>query len=96
MYNLCFIDDYDEAVRESFGEKYDQSDDLSQSNVLVTCGAPLSEEMLSSKLIFAILDCSGGTADIPAAFCSERGIVIFNAGSDTESSVMCVRDYIEN
>ena len=96
MYNICFLDEYNENVKDLFGERYDLSDDLSQSNVLVTCGASLSEDMLSSKLVFAVLDCSIGGADIPEAFCSEHGIVIFRASDDLSDPVLHVRDYIEN
>ena len=96
MYNICFIDEYNEKVKEVFGEKYDLSDDLSQSNVVVTSGASLSEEMLSSKLVFAVLDISRGAADIPEGFCSEHGIVIYRAADREEGSALNVRDYIEN
>ena len=65
MYNIYCLGEPDTGVLECFGEKYDLTGDISQANVLVSFGADITEEMLGSKLIFAVLDCSYGRSKLP-------------------------------
>ena len=102
MYNIYFVDNPDTEVIDAFGEYYDVTDDISQANVLITCGNEIAGDMLSSKLIFAVLDCSGGKAPVPEDEIREHGIILFRVSGDTPApagisdAALCVRDYIEN
>ena len=115
MYNLFFEGALDEDVRarviESFGEKYDLTDDPTQANVVVTDGNELSDELISSKLVFAVVDLSvvdpskstssKSTSPLSAEALAERGIVLFRTSGDSDndeiiSLVAAARGFIED
>ena len=97
MYNIYCLGEPDTGVLECFGEKYDLTGDISQANVLVSFGADITEDMLGSKLIFAVLDCSYGKSKLPEELLKDLGIVLFKADApDDSEAVYRVCDYIEN
>ena len=97
MYNIYCLGEPDTGVLECFGEKYDLTGDISQANVLVSFGADITEDMLGSKLIFAVLDCSYGKSKLPEELLKDLGIILFKKDApDDSEAVSHVCDYIEN
>ena len=97
MYNLAVTDNQDRCseIAELFGEKYDITDDLSQTNVLVICSSEGSA-VPDSKLLFAVCDMTEeGLPEEAVSYCAERGIAVFRC-DDIRQTVSEVRSFIEN
>lgn len=91
MYNLSISGAAGElsSIKALFGEKYDFTEDLSQTNVLVILDNGKAE-IPDSKLLFAVCDMTdNGLPESVLDYCAERGICVFR-DADT------VKDFIEN
>ena len=93
MYNLTISGTAGErsSIKDLFGDKYDLTDDLSQTNILVICGSDVeSAEIPDIRLLFAICDMTdGGLPENALTYCADHGICVFR---DADS----VKDFIEN
>ena len=86
MYNIYLLGSVPEAQLEPFGPKYEITDDVTQANVILTDGTPVTDDMLESRLVFAA---AGDLDEGSVSVCSGRGTAVFKDPSD-------IPDYIEN
>ncbi len=86
MYNIYLLGSVPEAQLKAFSSKYEITDDISQANVILTDGTPVTGGMLESRLVFAA---AGSLDEGSVSVCSERGTAVFKDASD-------IPDYIEN
>ena len=78
MYTVYISGTGDPDIAAAFGEKYEITDDPDQSNIILSYDGKITDEMFSSRLVFAVVDMSDGGFDEAAVkCCSEHGAVLF-------------------
>lgn len=89
MYNLAVIGNEQETerIKDAFGDKYDLTDDLSQTNVLALCSmtgtVPDLSPAMESRLLFAVCDLTKeGLSDEMVKSCTDSGISVFRCVDD--------------